>query len=215
MKILIVALLLVSGIRAQAAQQWPAPAPQPILLAQADLPSLPADLAPQGPVAAAQGIPGWHQLHTFGGAAGHWKLGLDASSTAGACVERELHDGQWLAGPCRDVLLLAKDSKVAFHLGGAVMSNAEHFNTTFQLRMGLNLGPVVKAGLDRIPALDSLANLNPPPWVSKLGNATTLDFAGGYRPHHTADVYGNWTYGVAVKVDVPLDAAFGWLKTGL
>lgn len=166
--------------------------------------------------AAAQ-IPGWVNLHSFGD--GRWQLGLDGSSSVGACLERELHDGQWLAGACRDVLLLAKDSKVAFHLGAAVMSNAEHGNTSFQARAGFNVGPVTQAALDkladRVPQLDRLTGWNLPPWLRRVGDATTLDFMGGYRPNHDSSVNGNWTYGVGVKLDIPLDAAFGWLKSGL
>lgn len=162
-------------------------------------------------------IPGWYQLHTFG--SGHWKLGLDAGVTGSACIERELHDGQFLAGPCRDILLLAKDGHVAFHIGAGIMSNTQHGNTSFQGRFGFNIGPAARASLlsaaDKIPVLENVASIQLPPWASKIGDAMTVDFAGGYRPTHDSSVNGNWTYGVAVKVDLPLDTAFGWLAKGL
>lgn len=171
--------------------------------------------APPAPAVAA--LPGWYPLHTFSG--GHWKLGLDASATMGACVERELGDGQWLVGPCRDILLLAKDSSVAFHLGVAAMSNAERGNTAFQLRAGFNVGPVARSLLaktvDRIPVLERVTSWNLPPWMNKLADMTTLDFAGGPRPFHDASVDGLWTYGVAAKIDLPVDVLVGWLKSGL
>lgn len=180
------------------------------------LPALPTDLQPPSapePVA----VPGWVNIHSFG--EGRWKLGLDASASVGACLERELHDGQFLAGPCRDALVLAKDGKPAFHLGAAVLYNAEHGNATYQARLGFNVGPAAQAALAKtayyIPALDSILNWKAPPWLSKIGDATTVDFAGGYRPIHDASVNGNWTYGVMVKADVPLDVVFGWLKSGL
>lgn len=172
----------------------------------------------QGSAAPAPIIPGWYKLH-WTPASSPWQFGLDASLSAGVCLERELHDGQFLAGPCRDVLLLAKDRRVAFHLGVAAMSNAERGNTAFQLRLGANLGPVGEAALrkvaDRLPFLERLADWKAPPFLGKLADATTLDFMGGPRPIHDASVNGPWTYGVGVKVDIPLDAAFGWLKGGL
>lgn len=174
-----------------------------------------AEIASATPAA----IPGWYQLHTFGGASGRWKLGLDKSPTAGACLERELHDGQWLAGPCRDILLLAKDSQVRFHFGLGAASNAEHGNTAFQLRLGFNVGPIAKGALakaaDSVPILEKFEEWNAPGWLSKIGDMTTLDFAGGPRPIHDASVNGEWTYGIGAKVDVPLDVIFGWLKSGL
>lgn len=182
-------LMLILAISPAAAQE---PAPQPALS-------------------------GWHNLHTFG--EGHWKLGLDTAEVLGACAERELHDGQFLAGPCGDGLILAKDATARFHLGAAVLYNSEHGNATYQARLGFNVGPMVQAALakaaDGIPALDAIAQWNAPPWLSKIGKITTLDFAGGYRPIHDDSVNGNWTYGIMAKVNVPLDVVFGWLKSGL
>lgn len=163
---------------------------------------------------AAPTIPGWYQLH-WTPAASKWQFGLDASPSVGACLERELHDGQWLAGPCRDILLLAKDHKVAFHIGAAAMSNAEHGNTAFQMRAGFNVGPVAKFVAGKLPLIDQLLEWNPPPFLGKLADATTIDAMGGPRPVHDASVNGPWTYGFGVKVDVPLDVVYGWLKAGL
>lgn len=160
------------------------------------------------------GIPGWYPLH-WTPADSKWQFGLDASLSMGACLERELHDGQWLAGPCRDVLLLAKDHKVAFHLGGAAMSNAEHGNTAFQLRAGFNVGPVARFVASKLPVIDQVLEWNPPPFLSKIADATTIDAMGGPRPVHDASVNGDWTYGVGAKVDVPLDVVYNWLKSGL
>lgn len=189
------------------------------LLAQvpADAPplNLPSDLQTvSAPVAAPGTIPGWYQLH-WTAADSRWQFGLDGSLTVGACLERELHDGQFLAGPCRDALLLAKDHKVVFHVGGALMSNAERGNTAIQLRAGFNLGPLAKFAASKLPLVDQLLEWNPPPFMSHLADATTIDFMGGPRPVHDASVNGNWTYGVGAKVDVPVDVVFGWLKGGL
>ena len=198
----IAALILAASLPIYAQDNPANPLPAPAPAAATPAPAAPAS------------IPGWYQLHWTAGTS-PWQFGIDASPTVGACVERELHDGQWLAGPCRDVLLLAKDHKVAFHLGAAAMSNAEHGNTAFQLRFGFNTGPVAKFAASKIPLIDQLANWTPPPFLSHLADATTIDFMGGPRPVHDSSVNGVWTYGVGVKVDVPLDVVYSWLKGGM
>lgn len=187
---------------------------QALLLAQADAPapSLPADL--QAAPAAAAIDSGWYQLH-WTPASSRWQFGLDSSMSVGACLEREIHDGQWLAGPCRDILLLAKDHKVAMHMGVAAMSNAERGNTALQVRLGFNLGPIAKYAASKIPVVDQILDWNPPPFLAHLGDATTLEFMGGPRPIHDASVNGIWTYGVGAKVEVPVDVVVGWIKAGL
>ena len=189
-------------------------APPAVRAAASAAPSLPADLQAAPAPAAAAAIPGWYQLH-WTDASSRWQFGLDASPTIGACLEREIHDGQWLAGPCRDVLLLAKDHKVAMHMGVAAMSNAERGNTALQVRLGFNLGPIAKYAASKIPVVDQILDWNPPPFLAHLGDATTLDFMGGPRPIHDASVNGIWTYGVGAKVEVPVDVVVGWIKAGL
>lgn len=149
-----------------------------------------------------------------------FSYGVTNNYDIGACVERELHDGQWLAGGCKDVLyLLHADSagnvNKFMHLGGAVMSNAEHGNTTYQIKAGLDLnalGTLTSNGLNLIaPNL----NINVPPWVSHVGNAITLDGTFGYRPVHDASVNGNLTYGIMAMVNVPIATTFEWLISGM
>ena len=150
----------------------------------------------------------------------NWSYGVTNNYDVGACVERELHDGQWLAGGCKDVLyLLHADaagnlSKFA-HLGGGVMSNAQHANTTYQLRAGVDattLGSTLGGAINL--AAPNL-NLNVPPFVSHLGQAITFDFTAGYRPTHDASVNGNFTYGLEAMVNVPITTTFEWLISGL
>lgn len=177
------------------------------------------------PAAAQVGVPAGAPVDmlNLGSAFGpnsRFQLGIDKSLTAGACVQRELHDGQWLAGPCRDVLVLTRQGVRAMHLGAAVMYNAEHGNATYSLRLGGNVGPVVQAAIDmassEIPMLqEALGAVHVPKFLGYLGHITTVDYAVGYRPTHTADVIGNLTHGPMVKMDIPLADVLALLKLGL
>lgn len=136
-------------------------------------------------------------------------------------IERELHDGQWLAGGSKDALyMLRKKSDgnyaKALQIGGAVMSNAEHGNTSYQIKGGLylgTLGATIQNGVSL--AASNLADYTPPPWISKIGNAVSFDFFGGPRPKHDGSVKGNWTYGIGASVNVPIQDTFQWLISGL
>lgn len=161
----------------------------------------------------------WYKLGPAFGPAQSWQFGFDKSATAGGCVQRELHDGQWLAGPCRDVLLLAKDGEHRAHLGAAVMYNAERGNATYSIRAGVNAGPILRAtlvlALNRLPYLENVADFQAPKFLAYLGDITTVDYAVGYRPTHSKDVIGNWTHGPMVKLDLPLADVYNLLKLGL
>lgn len=150
-----------------------------------------------------------------------WEYGITNNYDIGACVERELHDGQWLAGGCKDVFyILHQDSsgnyQKSFHLGGAYMSNAQHGNQSFQLKAGIDMAALGTLGATAISLIaPKTSSLTLPPWVGKVGNMITLDFAGGYRPIHDSSVNGNWTYGIAASVNVPITTTFQWLIAGL
>lgn len=153
------------------------------------------------------------------GSTGQWQFGIDKGATAGACLQREVHDGQWLAGPCRDVLILARNGAKAAHLGAAVMYNADRGNATYSLRAGVNVGSASKAFLvelsQKAPLLESIGDLKAPKWAAYLGSITTLDYAVGYRPKHNADVKGNWTHGPMFKMDFPLEDLYALIKLGI
>lgn len=148
-----------------------------------------------------------------------WVLGIDKSPTAGACLERELHDGQWLGGPCRDLLILSRNGHAAMHLGGAVLWNAEHGNANYALRTGFNIGPAMGAALDKIaaniPAVEGLANISLPPWANYISNIATVDGSIGYRPVHDKTVNGNLTYGAMFELNIPLADLESLIKIGL
>lgn len=148
-----------------------------------------------------------------------WQFGIDKSATVAGCIQRELKDGQWLAGPCRDIFVLAKDGISRAHLGGAIMYNAEHGNASYEIRAGIALGPATRAAVDKLaetaPGLEVLTQIKLPKWAAYLTDITTLDFAAGYRPIHTADVVGNWTYGPMAQMNFPLEDLYSLLKIGL
>ena len=157
-------------------------------------------------------------MGTFGSSS--WSYGVTNNFDVGACIERELHDGQWLAGGCKDILYLlhadAAGNVAKFaHLGGAVMSNAQRGNTTYQLRAGCDLNTFGLALGTGVSLVAPNLSLTPPPWVSRVGNAITFDGTFGYRPVHDASVNGNLTYGLMAMVNVPIGTTFEWLISGM
>lgn len=146
--------------------------------------------------------------HNFG-SSGQWRFGVDKAATVGGCAQRELSDGQWLMGPCRDVFVLARYEEVAFHAGFAVLYNTEGGNASYTARLGVNVGPAAKAGLVKlsevIPSLDKIWDLHLPPFLNYLGHVTTIDYGVGWRPIHTPDVFHNLTHGPMAKMDIPFD----------
>lgn len=161
------------------------------------------------------------QLGFFG--ASRYSFGVTKTFNTDACIERELNDGQWLAGGCKDILFVLRrrgngDTVKTAHLGLAVMKNAERGNTSLQVKGGLNLGTIGQSLQAMVNlAAPRLADIGSdlPPWTEKLGHILTLDFAAGYRPIHSEDVRGNFTYGVIVGVNVPIQDTFEWLAKGL
>lgn len=148
--------------------------------------------------------------------AGRFGYELESPMKLDACVERELHDGQWLAGACYPILHLTDRGRRRAHLGVAVLSNAEHGNTSFQLTAGITTATVADRVQQAVGLLaPRLADLDLPPWVGKLGHLLTLNVAGGYRPIHDASVNGNFTYGIAANINIPVDKVFDFLKGGL
>jgi len=104
------------------------------------------------------------------------------------------------------------------HMGVAVMSNAEHGNTSFQVEGGVTVTAIASGVGHLLHAGDTalwVDELNLPPFFTKLGHYTSINVAGGYRPVHDGSVNGNWTYGVLLGVNVPIQTTFSWLAKGL
>lgn len=159
-----------------------------------------------------------YKLGTFGSSA--WSYGVTNNFDVGACVERELHQGAWLAGGCKDVLYLlhadaAGNIYKAAHIGGAIMSNAQHGNMTYQIKAGVDLNTLGATIENAIILAAPNLDITPPPWVQQLGNAITFDGALGYLPVHDASVNGNLTYGIMANVNVPISTTFEWIAQGL
>lgn len=163
------------------------------------------------PLAFAQSAP--LDLYKFGGAFGRdksWQIGLDKSPTAGACMVYDVADKAYLAGPCRDFIILSRRGEAAAHLGYAMLfdlGDMAQAHPAHNLRAGLNVGPAAKAALarvaEKIPALEDLAGYRAPGWAAYLGRITTLDAALGYRPDPAAG-QARWPWGFGLKADIPL-----------
>lgn len=223
-KLMLLSLLLIAAPSfAQDASAPAAAAPAPVAA------PAPAPVAAPAPAPAPAAAPAAQSLDLLqiGSSFGKnraWEVGIDKSPVLDACIQREVHDGQWLAGPCRDVLVLAKlDASGALHpvahLGAAIMYNAEHGNASFSMRAGVNVGPAAHALMvklaDDIPGLEGISNITFPKWASYLGSVTTVDYAVGYRPTHDASVNGNLTHGPMAKMSIPLDDLYSLVKIGI
>ena len=153
------------------------------------------------------------------GSRGQWQFGIDKGLTLGGCIQRELHDGQWLAGPCRDVFVLARDGYSMIHLGAYVNYNAERGNASYGPRLGVSVGRfgnyVLEKASESVPWVEHYASWKAPPFMQYLGSIMTLDYGVGYRPVHTSDVIGNWTHGPMFKLDIPIDDIYALLIKGL
>ncbi len=142
----------------------------------------------------------WYKIGAPFGSRDQWQLGFDKSPTAGSCVMYAVRARFLMAGPCRDVLLLAKDKVPAFHLGGAALYSASH-TPGYLARVGFTVGPAARAALqytaDRIPYVEAAANWQAPKALAYLGKITTFDYSAGA-------VGGQLDHGPSVKVDLPI-----------
>lgn len=143
----------------------------------------------------------WLKIGGAFGSRSQWQFGLDKSATVGSCAFYAVRARFLMAGPCRDLLLLAKDSRPVFHLGGAALYSASH-TPGYLGRIGFNVGPAASSLLDwtagRIPYIESAADWKAPSALAYLGKVTTFDYSAG-------TVGGVFDHGPQVKVDVPLD----------
>lgn len=144
------------------------------------------------------------------GQGGQWQFGIDKSPTAGACVMYDVPDKKLLAGPCRDVLILAHNGQRALHAGGAVLyelNDLAQKHPFYMARAGVNVGPAAHAALvhlsEKIPYLESLADYKAPVWAQYLGSIATVDAAGGYNPNPYSNEV-RWPWGAQLKLDFPL-----------
>ncbi len=141
----------------------------------------------------------WIKIGKNFGNRGQWQFGFDKSATAGACAAYAVRAHAVMAGPCRDVFLLARDGAPAFHLGAAVLYSGDTPNYTG--RLGLTVGPAAAGALDqlsqRIPIVENLSHVKLPAWASYIGKITTVDYMVGR-------INGQLDHGPEAKVDIPL-----------
>jgi hypothetical protein len=139
------------------------------------------------------------------------KLDLASDPTFEPLVLRELHDGMWLLGMQTQVWHLQRlsDGAEIFHASVFWATRAEGTDTAYGPSLGFTLGPTFRATVGQLAVVaDSLASL--PPFVAKLGNFTSVDVYGGYRPVTGADDH-HWIYGVGGKVQVKFSDLACWV----
>lgn len=121
---------------------------------------------------------------------------LNLSPSVSPALLREMHDGQYLFG-------IAKPDLVKWGIAQAGLYqawNAEHGNASFGPMLGV-YSPVDFS--EKIGALAEslhMGMLYKP--VKYFKSVASLNAFGGLRPVHSADVKGNWVYGVAATLRV-------------
>lgn len=177
---MLIAALACFGSSHLRAQDVPAPAPV----------AAPAVLAPED----------WTKLGSAFGSRDQWQFGFDKSATLGSCAAYAVRAQFLMAGPCRDVLILAKDKVPTFHLGAAALYSASH-TPGYVGRLGFNVGPATKALLEytaeKIPYVEAVTELRAPAALAYLGKITTLDYMAGV-------VGDEFDHGPQLKMDIPL-----------
>lgn len=142
---------------------------------------------------------------------------LDIGSTNPAAIAvRELHDGMWLVGAQTQIWHLQNNASgnEVFHVSGFWVTRLEGQDTAYGPSIGINIHEAGIAAINKleilVPAFQQIgANL--PPFVGKLGAATSLEILGGYRPTTGADDH-HWVYGFGAKVTIPMDMLYSWAK---
>lgn len=140
----------------------------------------------------------------------------DLDPTLSPVIARELHDGQYLAGIAhphlwclqyvgQDTALYANGTCV-MHAGVQTLWNAEKGNASYGPLFGFNIPGNVNPILQSIGEWAGLHQNS----IDALSSALTVDFFAGYRPIHTADVIGSFTYGYSCTFSLK----FGVTKMG-
>jgi len=143
---------------------------------------------------------------------------LDLASDFDAIVMRDLADGLWLGGAQKTLWKLERisDGAEIIHVAFFWASRAEGQSTAYGPAIGLPVGPSVAAITSMVGdhvALVQEMQTQTPPWVSKIGEWTSLDFYGYYRPDIGEDLLGHhFGYGIGGKVKVPLSSLFSWIS---
>lgn len=133
-----------------------------------------------------------------------WESKLDLNPVVSPIMIRELNDGQWLAGVTKEnVWHLDQDGKQRLHAGVFEAWNAEHGNASFGMLLGVDVPLSLSQGLYKLGESLGLSNAFKP--AAYLASALSLDAVAGYRPFHSADVNGEFVYGVGFRMNI----AFG------
>jgi hypothetical protein len=128
-------------------------------------------------------------------------------------VFRELNDGMWLGGAQKTIWKLQRvsDGKEVMHVAVFWATRPElNSHKVYGPSLGFNLGGAISEAATHVAALASLVDALPP-FVGKIGNWTSLDIYGGYRPTIGYDEH-HLIYGVGGKVQIPLDLVFSFIS---
>ena len=130
-----------------------------------------------------------------------------------AVVFRDAHYGMWLAGGQEQLWHLqnTKSGNEVFHVSGFWVTRLEGQDTMYGPSIGINFGSAVYTIVNSLEILAPLAQVTPPPWLTKFSYFTSLEGFGGYRFTTGADD-GHWGYGVGARVTIPISSVLAWAK---
>lgn len=123
-------------------------------------------------------------------------VSLNLNPSVSPTVLREMHDGQYLFG-------IAKPDLVKWGIlqAGIFQAwNAEHGNASAGPLLGVASPVDFSQKLGALAEALHMGALYKP--VTYFKSVASVNGFGGYRPIHSADVRGNWVYGVAATLRV-------------
>lgn len=135
-----------------------------------------------------------------------WAGKLDLHEDPSAIGLRELHDGNWLAGLEHGVAHVEYNGFRLAHVKFFTAWRAMELDAAYGLSAGVNVGGAGAYLATYLP--DFFPAIRTVKFVSMLGNWTSLDFYGGYRPLHGSDTHA-WIYGIGGRVRIPLSLSAG------
>lgn len=152
------------------------------------------------------------------GANGAWQFGLNVGGVPGACLQRDVAYGQWLVGPCYELLDLAKKNSTGaldsvFNVGGHALYNAQGAGASYGLHAGANVlatsGAVLQEVAQLFPYLESIADWQAPPWTRYVTNIVTVDYG------FDLPIGRKWGHGPTLELNIPLPSLRQIQQNGL
>ncbi len=139
-----------------------------------------------------------------------WHGKLDLGGGPRPMIARELNDGMWLIGGKQPIWELDDDGVAIFTFGLFTLTRLELQNPAYGATAGM---PVSGIGHEILKGISSLSatDVSAPPFLRKLGDVTSIEGFGGYRPNGAYDQHHD-VYGASFEVRVPFTGLQDYAK---